>query len=349
MNTRSNWCALAVLCGAAWACHAAEDSTPPPPTAAPAPQAFTFTHTAMGAKFEIQVYPPTPGMLEEELRPVVEEAWEAIDALERRISNWIPESELSQVNRQAAVRSVPVSSATLLMLDQSRQFWEQTGGAFDPTVGPLIELWGFYRKEGHLPSDDELEQARAKVGLQYVEVDYQASTVKFKKSGMHLDFGGIGKGYAVDLAAGILKGHGVTAALVNGGNSSLYAIGHPPERKGWTVRLQQSYGTAQEYVQEIEITDVSFSASSGVEKFFELEGNRYCHIFDPKTGMPVEGVLTAMVVAPTATETDALSTSFFVLGETGTRAYCEKHPEARAILMVPGPNGTVETKRINFK
>jgi len=313
---------------------------------APVGQLFTFRHNAMATVFEIQFYPPSPNMLREDVQPIAEEVFAYIDALESRISNWQEESLISRVNREAYEKPVVVSADIMALLEFSQDMHEKTDGIFDVTVGPLLELWGFYRKAGHLPNAEELQTALDRVGMQYVEIDVEEDTVRLLKPGMHIDFGGIGKGYAVDMGIRILERHGVTRALFHSGTSSAYALGAPPGREGWTVRLERAYTLGETHVEEVTIRDESFSTSSGFEKFFELGGRRYGHIFDPRTGMPAEPVvLTSMVTGPTGTLTDALATAFYVMGPEEVAAYVERNPEVGAVLLVRDEDGEVRAKR----
>lgn len=307
----------------------------------------TVRRTAMGAEFQIVLYPPSPDMYVEEVTHITDAAFEAIENLEKQISTWRPDSRTSRINRLAAEEPIETSQELIRLLETSRRISRETGGAFDVTVGPLLELWGFYKKEGHLPKQDEVREALGKVGLEKVEVDENAQTVHFLRPGMRLDFGGIGKGLALDYAAQILKEQGVKSAVLHAGTSTVVAIGRPKDGVGWTVRIRSPYNDTDEYLDEVQISDESLSSSSGSEKFFELEGKRYCHIFDPRTGWPVEGVLSATAIAPTGVESDALSTAFFVMGREKTEAYCKAHPKIRAIIVIP-ENGAAKPIRINF-
>ena len=307
----------------------------------------TVRHEAMGTFFEFTIYPPSPEMLSEEVLAITQQAFSAIDELESRISTWRPESRTSRVNQFASQRPVETSQELIRLIQSSKKVYEETGGAFDVTVGPLLELWGFYRNQGHFPSDEDLKQARERVGLKYVDVDVEANTVRFQRDGMRLDFGGIGKGLALDYAAQVLRTQGVKSAILHSGTSTVLALGTPPDKPDWTVAIRSPYNKIREHVDEVMIHDESLSTSSRTERYFELDGKRYGHIFDPRTGMPVDEVLSATAIAPTGLESDALSTAFFVMGVEETKAYCQAHPEIRAILLVL-ENDVPKTVRINF-
>lgn len=295
----------------------------------------TFRHEAMGTFFEFTLYAPAGATDTDALHRIAEQAFAAIDDLETRISSWIPDSHISYVNNHAHEGPVPVASDVLRLTAFSKEVYEETGGAFDITVGPLIELWGFYRGKGHLPGEAELGEALSKVGMDKVRIDPVRRTISFAAKGMRIDFGGVGKGMALDEAARILSENGITAALLHGGTSSVYALGAPPGQQGWTVRIRHPYNV-EDWIDQAILRDESLSTSGSYEKFFELEGKKYCHIFDPRTGKPVEGMLSATAIAPTGMGSDALSTAFFVMGQEKTEAFCRAHPGIRAVL-VPAP------------
>ncbi len=318
-------------------------------TQAPKDQRFaTITHEAMGSPFELILYPPTADMQSEEVAHLAESSFAAIDLLDARISNWKQDSQLSKVNREAGDHPVEIGGELMQALQRSQEAFQQTHGAFDVTVGPLLQLWGFYRKEGRLPKDDEIKVALEKVGFDKLIIREDAKTVQFKTPGMSVDFGGIGKGLALDWAAQSLRDAGVKSALLNAGSSSLLAISSPPGEPGWKVAIRSPYNSnSAERIAEVVISNESLSTSSVSEKFFVLEGKKYGHIFDPRTGKPSEGVLSATSIAPTGALSDVLSTAFFVLGVEGTRAFCREHPEVRALLVVDEA-GTPKVIRINL-
>lgn len=314
---------------------------------APAEEGFgIFAHRAMGTEFEIRIA-ITPETSEFTAQAAAQEAFATIDDLESRISNWRPDSQATYMNKHAAKEPVRVAPDIFELLAFSEAVYRDTNGAFDPTVGPLIELWGFYKGEGRLPSQPELDAALEKVGYDKVALDAPELTVSYLQPGVHLDFGGIAKGLALDQAARVLRDAGIGSALISGGTSSLLAIGVPPGEDGWTVAIKNPYNQGVG-VDEILLKDGSLSTSGSYEKFFRIEGREYCHIFDPKTGQPVEGMLSATALAPTGMESDALSTAFFVMGEERTREYCGIHPDIRAILVPMPERGEPKAVRINF-
>lgn len=186
------------------------------------------------------------------------------------------------------------------------------------------------------------------MGLKFVKLESKKETVRLAKSCVRIDFGGIGKGLALDKAAQTLKEQGISHALIDGGTSSVRALGAPPGRKSWTVGITHPYNTKLEDVVSVLLSDEALSTSSNVGNSLEVEGKRLGHIFDPRTGWPVKnGVLSATVIGPNATQCDALSTAFCVMGREKTEAYCNNHPEIRVILLID-QDGAIETVRMNF-
>jgi thiamine biosynthesis lipoprotein len=315
---------------------------------APATARLHAEHAAMGTRFALTLVAPSPAFGTEEMRPAAEEAWLDLDALEGRISNWRTDSEVSRLNQSAAAGPVSVGPDVLSMLQAAKALHAATGGVFDPTVGPLLDLWGFYRKAGRLPADAELREALALVGLDKVRIDAVRGTVAFDREGMRLDFGGIGKGLALDRIAERLRAQGYHNALLDAGTSTVLALGAPPGEAGWTVDIRNPYTEKTAAVDRVLLRDEALSTSAAYENFLELDGRRYGHILDPRTGLPVDDrVLSATAIAPTAMESDALSTAFFALGLEGVRAYCAERPEVRAIMVVE-ELGHPKPVRINF-
>lgn len=306
----------------------------------------TMRYQAMGTDFEFTLYTEPGAESTAEIVRIADMAMEAVRELEEQISQWKPRSQTTYINRHAAEEPVKVSSEVFNLLRTCKELYRDTNGAFDSTVGPLIELWGFYKGEGHFPSGEELRSAVTRVGLDKVSLNEDERTVSFSQENMHLDFGGIGKGLALDVAAEVIRNYGVSSGMLHAGTSTVLTIGTPPGEAKWTVRIRNPYNTS-EYIDEVFLEDESLSTSASYEKWFELDGKKYCHIFDPRSGMPVEGMVSATAIAPSGTVSDALSTAFFVMGVEQTRTYCSRHPDVRAIL-VPGTGGELEPRRIGF-
>ena len=307
----------------------------------------SYTHNAMATQFEIVMYGERDKMTTSHLDRVAEEAFTVIDSQEARISTWRQSSQTSRVNREAADRPIRVAPDIFGVIQDSQRFYRETGGAFDITVGPLVELWRGCKKAKRLPSAAELDAAKALTGFDKVTLDPAADTVFFTKKGMRMDFGGIGKGVALDEVARVLRGYGVQMALLSGGASSILAMGAPPGQDGWNVRVQHPLKPDTD-IATVLLRDEAYSSSGHIQDMVEIEGKMYGHIVDPATGMLVQGMAIAIAIAPTGAETEALSKAFFIKGEEGTRRYCREHPGVRAILVPRPDSGELAPIRIGF-
>jgi FAD:protein FMN transferase len=288
---------------------------------------FAASHQAMGTIFSIAAYGASSVFLKEAVR----RAFREIDRLNHLMSHYRPESELSALNRNAHRKRVVVTHELFKIIEASLRYSEETHGAFDITVGSLMKSWGFFRRCGRMPSPPELAQALKQTGYRHVKLDAAARTVGFDKPGIELDLGAIGKGYAVDRAVEILRKEGIVQALVSSGTSSIYALGSPPGKHGWEVSVCHPRDRRKTTC-SLRLEDLSVSISGDCENFFEIEDRIYSHLMDPNTGMPVQDILMTAVVSPSATQSDALSTSFLIGGVAKSRSYLECHPNLAAIV-----------------
>lgn len=283
---------------------------------------------AMATTFEIILI----GDDREFLAAAGQEALDEVERLEEQLSVYIPTSEVSWINVRAAWEPVRVEPRLFDLLQRALLFCAETQGAFDITAGPLVKAWGFYRQQGVVPSAETIAQTLEYVGMRHVMLDEENCTVRFDRAGVEINLGSIGKGYAVDRAAVVLRNLGVETALIHGGYSTIYALGAPPDTDGWVIGIRHPLDEEQ-HVSTVTLRDQALSTSGSYEQFFEVDGKRYSHILDPRTGYPAQGMLSSTVITASATESDALSTAFFVLGEEGARAYCAQHPAVWAVLV----------------
>jgi FAD:protein FMN transferase len=296
-------------------------------------QRYEASHEAMGTEFTVAVYGRDQNFLAE----TVEQVFEEIDRIDQQMSNYKPESELSQINRLAASEDVLVTPNLFALLQTSLHYSEETGGGFDITVGPLMKAWGFFRGQGRVPSSAELKDVLKHVGYQHVKLDPARRTIHFDVPGIELDLGGIAKGYAVERAVRVLRDNGITSAFVSSGMSSIYALGAPPGEKGWKITLRDPFDE-KKAADVVYLKNFAMSTSGNYNKFFKLGGKMYSHIMDPHTGMPVEGMLATTIFVAGGTDSDALS-KLYVLGVEGSRRYLATHPDIEAIFYVPKGEG----------
>jgi len=296
------------------------------------PNHCTFARNAMATRFEIVL----PGEHHARLRAAAEEAFDEIDRLEAQLSLFRPSSEIANVNARAATEGVRVSVETVHLLEHAARLSAETVGAFDLTIAPLMRAWGFLNGSGHLPEPEALAAARACVGMNLVQLDAAARTVRFLRPGVMLDLGAIGKGYAVGCAAELLREVGITSALIHGGTSTACAIGHPPEADAWKIAVEYPRTSPEQpapLLANFELRDEALSMSAGWGKSFHAHGRDYGHVLDPRTGEPSRNALLAVVVTGSATETDALSTALLTLGPEGIDQISKLRPGLRALVV----------------
>jgi len=311
-----------LLLGAVAACTCVVQAAPPQ-------QRFHQVHRAMGTEFTIDLYTSD----EQTASQIAGEAFDEVDRIEALLSNYLPTSELSRISREAATGPVTTDPETFAFLDRSLHWSRESNGAFDITVGPLLRAWGFYFHGGRIPSEAELAALRSHLGWSNIALDPANRTVHFLNGQpMDLDPGSIGKGFAIDRVAALLRQQGISSAFLSAGGSTLYAIGAPPGQAGWPVNVPDPAHPGST-VSTILLKDQSLSTGACTEKFFIQNGHRYCHIFNPLTMRPVEGMLQTSVIDPSATDSDALSTVGFVLTpEASTRFFADR-PNTRVLLL----------------
>lgn len=289
----------------------------------------------MACLYEIEAYGPDA----QALPRVVSEAFDEVDRIDRLMSHYKPESPLSQLNREARRGPVTVERELFDFIAEAVRYSRESQGAFDITVGPLMKAWGFFRGDGRMPSEQELSVARRSVGAAHLTLDSRTRTIAFDDPGVELDLGGIAKGYAVDRVVALLRARGVSAALVSAGGSSIYGLGAPPDRAGWSVAIQDPLD-ARKIALDVRLRDRALSIAGSSEKSFEFEGKTHSHIMDPRTGKPVEGILSVAVLAADATAGDALDDALFVLKPEGSRHYLRQLAGVDVYFFTPGSGRT---------
>ncbi|MCA1595407.1 MAG: FAD:protein FMN transferase [Chloroflexi bacterium] len=278
---------------------------------------ISLARRAMGTRFEL--------VLEGEgdpvrLRAAGEEALDEIERLERQLSLYQSESDLSGLNRDAGARWVRIDPRFFKLLERAVSLSMAADGAFDITVAPLMHAWGFVGARGRMPDAAAVRSARELVGCHHLLLDAASSSVRFDSEGVSIDLGAIGKGYAVERALDILREGGVQAALIHGGASTIGVLGRPPGAESWRIAIADPFDREQ-VVTHVRLKDGdALSVSAQHEKCFTgPDGRTYGHVLDPRSGVPVQGARLAAVVGASATDTDALSTALLVLGSPPRR------------------------------
>jgi thiamine biosynthesis lipoprotein len=249
-------------------------------------------------------------------------AFERIAALDRSMSDRRPDSDVRRLAEHAGT-PVPVCPDVMTVVARAIEIARTTGGAFDPTVGPLVSLWREARRSGRLPAPTVLARARSHVGWQQIELDPAASTIRLRHPGMALDLGGIAKGYILQEALRTLRLHGVTQALIESGGDIVVGDA-PPGSAGWAV---WTTGAGAQFAERASrLTNAALASSGPSTQFAEIEGKRYSHIIDPRTGLGVTSRRVARVIADDAATADALATALTVLEPGSVPALLDGFP-----------------------
>ena len=276
---------------------------------------FEFSRPKMGTEVRIVLYAPDSAAA----HLAAGAAYGRIDELNRILSDYIEDSELSQLNETAGTgRAVRVSSPLFEVIERGLAVSRETGGSFDMTVGPYVRLWRKSRRTGRLPSKEELRRARKSVGFQYVKLDSSTQSVKLLKDGMRLDPGGIGKGYAADEALQVLTEHGITSALVDAGGD-IRAGEAPPGEKGWRIRVRMINKERQPVDRVVTLRNRAVASSGDLYQYVEIGGKRYSHIVDPRTGLGLTDRSRVTVIAPDGITADSYASAISVLGPLRSR------------------------------
>lgn len=295
----------------------------PAPSAESADYLVRVHRRVMACRFEVVL----PGELGGHL-PHAHAALDEADRLEQVMTIFRDSSELSRINGLAHERPVRTEAELFGLLQDCAALHEATGGAFDITSTPLSRCWGFLRREGRLPPPDDIEQARSTVGMHLVELDAKARSVSFRCAGVALNLGAIGKGYALDRLAEFLGRRGVRQALLSAGASSILAVGGAV--RPWDVDLRSMTSGAR--LARLRLRNGAVGTSGAGEQFVEVDGVRYGHVIDPRTGWPASGVLSASVITKRAADADALSTAFLIGGTDLAERYCREHSNVLALV-----------------
>ncbi|EQB22799.1 Thiamin biosynthesis lipoprotein ApbE [Dehalobacter sp. UNSWDHB] len=241
------------------------------------------------------------------------QALNRMNEIDSKLDKFSKGSELDRINQAAGVKPVEVSDLTFEVIQQSIEVAEMTQGAYDPTIGPIMTLWGFGLEGQHrVPSAQEVEATLKLVDYRKVVLDQEKKTVFLAQKGMVLDLGGIAKGYAVDQAVSILRKNSITSALVSAGGN-IFTIGQKSNNSPWQIGIRNPVAKGK-VVGYVQMQNQDIDTSGDYEQFFWAEGKKYSHIMDPRTGYPVQGVSGSTVIVSQASQADALATAVFVLG-----------------------------------
>jgi thiamine biosynthesis lipoprotein len=298
----------------------------------------------MWTQFQIIVYASDQATAEASSRA----AFERIDALDRIMSDYQPTSELMRLCQKAGGDPVPVSEELFYVLSKAQEVSKLSEGAFDVTVGPVIQLWRRTRKTQVLPDPEQLAKARALVGYDKMHLDAKARTVQLTTPGMLLDLGGIAKGYAADEAQKVLKQHGIARALVAAGGD-IAVSGPPPDAEGWSIAIEPLDPSDEKSTRTLLLHDAGVSTSGDANQYVEIDGKRYSHIIDPRTGMALIGRQSVTVVAPNGITADSMTKVVMVLGPERGLAIIDQTEGTVSLIMRKAENGEESFESKQFK
>ncbi len=270
----------------------------------------------------------------------IEAALAEIHKVDDLMSDYKQDSEISRVNKGAFGRPVEVGESTFEVIRRSIEFSRLTDGAFDITVGPLVQLFRKAKNDGIAPTPEQIADAKARVGYEKLIFNDADHTVRFTVEGMSLDLGGIAKGYAVDKAIEAAQKLGASGAMVDIGGD-VRCFGTPPKgREKWIIGLQDpnidDLGGSG-LLLKLQVSDAAVTTSGDYQQFAIIDGKKQSHIIDRRTGKGAEGLSSVTIIAPNATDADALATAVCVMGPEKGLALIEKLPQTEAILISPAP------------
>lgn len=275
---------------------------------------FEYSELHMGVRVRIAMYAAE----ESQARGAARAAFDRFAALDRQMSDYRYDSDLMMLCARAGQGPMRIAEDLFRVLQIGQQIARRSGGAFDVTCGAAVQLWRRARRERALPSPEELRRARGLTGGRFLRLDARHRTAEVTRFGVRLDLGGIAKGYACDQALAVLMRHGVRSALVEAGGD-IAVSAPPPGRTGWSIQAPGGRATV------LLLANRAVSTSGDLEQFVEIEGVRYSHIVDPRTGVGLTNRLLVAVIGPRCTLTDALATAICVLGEEHGRRLAQAY------------------------
>ena len=332
MKNRLITALVTVCCLALWVVAAAQ-----PPRRNAEPRTVTFKTRTMGTVASL-------GLVTADSAAVADLAYRALLSLHHTdslMTNWTETSETARINRLAGSATVTVDPEVGRVLAAAAEVGAASGGAFDITVEPLVRLWGFLGGTPAVPAPEAIAKAREAVGWRLVHFEPAAGTLRLANPAVHIDLGGVAKGFGVDRVVEILRQAGAPNALVDlSGN--MFALGHAPGRDGWSLGIMDP-DRRYDYLARVQLHDEAIATSGNYLQYVmsSVDGTerRYGHILDPRTGWPADGMASATVIAPDATHADAWATALIVLGAEEARRAAHEQPGIQAVLIEQSRDG----------
>ncbi|MFC0425827.1 FAD:protein FMN transferase [Chryseobacterium scophthalmum] len=283
--------------------------------------------TLMGSKFEITLVDKDSLSAEKNIDKSIDE----IRRIENLISEWKPETQISEVNRNAGIKPVKVDPEVFALTEKGIYFSNLTDGAFDISIVAMDKIWKFDDSMNELPSEESIKNSVKNVGYQNIILDKTNSTIFLKNKGMKIGFGSIGKGYTADKTRELMKSFGVKAGIINA-SGDISTWGNQPDGKPWAIGINNPFKD-DKIAAVLFLNENAVTTSGSYEKYAEIHGKRYSHIMNPKTGYPSTGLTSVTVVGPNATMANGFSTSIMVLGKKEGLKLIKKFPEYQYLLI----------------
>ena len=290
-----------------------------------------ISHRAMATDFVAILPNENPEQIEMTI-----DALEELNEIEAKLTVYQPDSEISQINRLGFQHPVSVSWMTFRLIERAIQWSKRTAGAFDISAGPLVEAWGFTKRQGRKPTNDEITAAKARVGYDKVVLDPAKQTIGLAQENMAINLGAIGKGFALDRIASLLHERGIKDFLLHGGNSSVIASGDQEigSGNGWAVGLAHPTKTKHR-IAGIWLRNRALGTSGSGKQFFHHRGKRYGHVIDPRSGLPAGDLQSLTTLAVSATDADACATGLYVAGSAQIQKWVD-HEWFHPTIMIRG-------------
>lgn len=300
----------------------------PPNAATP----LRLSGATMGTSWSVTLGGLPAGTTRNQLQPLLQQRLDRINAL---MSTYDPASELSRFNDQSSSDWFPVAAETAAVVALAQQISRLTDGAFDVTVGPLVDLWGFgpLPRASQPPTAHQVEQTRHRVGYRHLQVRRSPAALRKTVAGLRVDLSAIAKGYAVDQLAELLAQYDIHDALVEIGGE-LRLLGHRPDGQPWRIAIERPEPGSRAVEKLLALQPTAVATSGNYRNFYQADGQRYAHTINPASGYPVHHRLaSATVLAPSAAQADALATALMVMGEQRARTFCQREGIAALLLI----------------
>lgn len=283
----------------------------------------------MGSRFDITIVAEDSVIAAQRISQAITE----IDRIEQLISDWIPGSQVSEINRAAGIHPVKVDRELFELTRRAIEISEISGGAFDISFAAMDRIWKFDGSMEELPDSATIQQAISKIGYTYIVLDSSASTIFLSRAGMKIGFGATGKGYAADKARALMQSLQVRAGIVNA-SGDMATWGSQQNGKPWKVGVTNPF-KRNKTLKVLSIRKAAVTTSGDYQKYVEIDGKRYSHIINPKTGMPSYGLTSVTVIGPNAETANGFSTSIMVLGKEKGLQLLKRFPDYACLLLTP--------------